>query len=300
MHNLRKNLFRGEQSMESELKQETGELDVKVYRDFDKLPHDSEGIITDSGMLLFVVLQGELQLSYSETKCTLQRNDGAMMFPSRHFRAEWIGQQHDVMCISIDYSVLKHFFFDDHEIWQRIYNLQDNPVLTFTDEDSLVFALMGRIIELKDRMETTRSHYGQMCLSLIHALFYMVIDMLAPKNTTKVSTTTSDTEEIIFRRFLHLLHVEGSRLHKVSYYAERLCISPQYLSKVCNGISGKSPSDYIKARLVDEIRKQLLYTDKSNKEISADLNFSSSSFFGRFVRENLGATPKELRLRTMK
>ena len=43
------------------------------------------------------------------------------------------------------------------------------------------------------------------------------------------------------------------------------------------------------------IKQQLLYSSKSVKEIANDLNFPNLSFFGKFTKEHLGASPLNIR-----
>ncbi len=91
------------------------------------------------------------------------------------------------------------------------------------------------------------------------------------------------------RLLLHVL-VERHMLH----------VTPKYLSKCVKYESGRVPLDHIHEMTVSIIRQQLRYSNKSIKEISADLDFPNLSFFGKFVKEHLGMSPTEYRQRNLR
>ena len=66
-------------------------------------------------------------------------------------------------------------------------------------------------------------------------------------------------------------------------------------SAVIKKESGRGPLEWIHEYTLQAIIRQLSYSDKSIKEISADLGFPNLSFFGKFVRAHLGTSPTEYR-----
>ncbi|MDE6555622.1 MAG: helix-turn-helix domain-containing protein [Duncaniella sp.] len=81
----------------------------------------------------------------------------------------------------------------------------------------------------------------------------------------------------------------------MKWYADRLCISSKYLSKVCNICSGRSASDWIREYVMYDIRSHLKNSSLSIKEVANRLGFSSLTFFGKSVRRWFGVSPTELR-----
>ena len=78
-------------------------------------------------------------------------------------------------------------------------------------------------------------------------------------------------------------------------FADRLCVSPKYLTSVCNQRSNKSAGDLITMSFVNRIKQLLLYSDMTVKEIANSLNFENLSFFGKYVKKHLGASPNTFR-----
>ena len=82
----------------------------------------------------------------------------------------------------------------------------------------------------------------------------------------------------------------------MSFYANSLNITSKYLSSVCKRVSGKSPIRWIIDSVMQDCYRLLSETDLSVKEISNQLGFPNSSFFGQYFREQAGVTPMEYRI----
>nr|WP_319397704.1 helix-turn-helix domain-containing protein [uncultured Carboxylicivirga sp.] len=100
-------------------------------------------------------------------------------------------------------------------------------------------------------------------------------------------------QKVIFDSFLNEIvkHYKDNR--SVAFYADKLFISPKYLSKVIKDVSNKQPSDWIRELVILEAKALLRAQQHTVQQISEELNFTSPSFFGRYFRETVGCTPKE-------
>jgi AraC-like DNA-binding protein len=85
------------------------------------------------------------------------------------------------------------------------------------------------------------------------------------------------------------------KYRSVESYASELCLSPKYLTSICKNYSGKTASDWISEKVLEDIRYYLKNTDLSIKQVSAKVGFSNASFFGKWVKEHLGMTPLQYR-----
>ena len=101
----------------------------------------------------------------------------------------------------------------------------------------------------------------------------------------------TDREKLLFGQFLSMLQREQLKHRQVSYYAEQLCITSKYLLSVCRHVSGKSPMRWITDSVMEDCYQLLRNTDLTVKEVSNQLGFPNSSFFGQYFREQSGLTP---------
>lgn len=79
----------------------------------------------------------------------------------------------------------------------------------------------------------------------------------------------------------------------INEIAEYLGISVPYLSRLFKAETGENISEYVVKRKVETSLIMLKYSNKSIAEISADLSFSSQSYFTKVFRKYVGLTPKD-------
>jgi len=101
----------------------------------------------------------------------------------------------------------------------------------------------------------------------------------------------------LYERFTHLVQQHCLIEREVRFYSDKLNITPKYLNYICKSNTGITASEWIQ-RYVKEKIIQLLENKKLNiSEIADEMEFSSRSFFTRYVKKILGVTPKEYRER---
>ena len=81
----------------------------------------------------------------------------------------------------------------------------------------------------------------------------------------------------------------------VRAFAQKLLVTPKYLSAVCKEKSGRTAMDWNTESTVTHIKYYLLQTDLTVKEIAFKLDFPDVSFFCKYVKKHLGQAPLEYR-----
>ena len=85
------------------------------------------------------------------------------------------------------------------------------------------------------------------------------------------------------------------KIRSVAQFADLLHVSPRTLSYAVKSASGRTVMDWIHEHTAKVIARELKYSKKSIQEICYSLDFPSLSFFGKFCRKYLGASPREYR-----
>ena len=86
-----------------------------------------------------------------------------------------------------------------------------------------------------------------------------------------------------------------SEQRNMAFYADKLFLTPKYLSKLVKEASGRSGPQWIDAYVILEAKNLLRYSDDSIKEIVYKLNFQSASVFNKFFKLHTGMSPSEYR-----
>lgn len=101
--------------------------------------------------------------------------------------------------------------------------------------------------------------------------------------------------QIITNQFEALVDKMYVDTKNVSEYAEKLNITPSYLTTTVKSLTGKSAKDIIQARLLMESKSLLKHSGLDISEIAYRLNFQEPTHFTRFFKNMSGTTPNKFR-----
>lgn len=108
-------------------------------------------------------------------------------------------------------------------------------------------------------------------------------------------TIKDDKETKLFKDFSTLVDLNFKKEHSVTYYGERLGLSPKSITKHFQKIGIITPSEYIKNRIILEAKRQLIYSDDSVKQIAYDLGFNDPAYFTRFFTKSATISPLQFK-----
>lgn len=154
--------------------------------------------------------------------------------------------------------------------------------------------LYMRILQILHNIKTEIDSYRQNDVYVLRALLYEVL-MLLDREYKKVNmeeeTTPKEVGNIHIDKFMKLVESHLKEQHSVQYYADKLCITPNYLNEIITSTKGISAKQYIRNKVMDEAKRLLTYTDSSISDIAFELYFSTVSYFIRSFRQHTGETP---------
>ena len=101
--------------------------------------------------------------------------------------------------------------------------------------------------------------------------------------------------KIILEQFLKLVTEFHNSQRGMSFYAEKLYLTPKYLSKIIKEASGRTGPEWIDSFVIMEAKNMLRYSDMPIKEVVFELHFPNSSVFYKFFKLHTGQTPSEYR-----
>ncbi|MGI6222266.1 MAG: helix-turn-helix domain-containing protein [Prevotella sp.] len=104
-------------------------------------------------------------------------------------------------------------------------------------------------------------------------------------------------QSIIFMQLMKALNKYAAREHSVAFYANFLCISQQYLGRVCRNMTGHSAYGVVSRAVTAEIKKMLSQQGMSMQEVASQLNFSDQTVLTKFFKRETGMTPMQYRNR---
>ena len=171
-------------------------------------------------------------------------------------------------------------------------SLLRNPVMKLSGRD---FSICETALQyLRVRMEDEKHLFREELLGSL--LTAHILDLYDIHARSRKEPQVSERITSLLRNFIELLYNgEYIRNRDLEYYASRLCITPHYLSETCKRISGEPASYWIERFTMQEITRLLRQKELPLTEIAERMNFSSVSYFSRYIRKRLGVCPTEYR-----
>jgi AraC family transcriptional activator of pobA len=131
---------------------------------------------------------------------------------------------------------------------------------------------------------------------LFHSIQILLLDFMDVYARTDdvVSTTTKHID--VISHFMRMLYEEDFvKYRRLEYYADKLHVTPKYLSEVLRKFTGKGASYWINRFTTNKLRTLLRSTTLSFSEIADMFCFSSPAHFYVYFQKQVGMSPSEYR-----
>lgn len=200
-----------------------------------------------------------------------------------NMRVEWF---------AADYKFLQSLLPSNNYGIGGSITLNQNPIIKLTDEQAR--HLLDDFHRLRDRMSERHLQFyrelmGSLCLTMMY-------DIFEPHAQRDSSGPHTERTAYIVKQLMTLLSTGISKTKRnVNYYAERLNVSPKYLSATIKRMTGNSVTSYIDRCTVPILKKYLNDERLSLTQIAERMNFTSLSYFSRYCTKHLGQSPSEYR-----
>jgi len=166
------------------------------------------------------------------------------------------------------------------------FGAQETPVISLNEHEIIKFGMLYEIFE--EEFRTKDNIQGEMLRMLLKRLIIKITRLAKTQNDSKV--ISSEHTEVI-RKFNALVDFHYREKRLVAEYADLLFKSPKTLSNIFSMYSEKTPLQIIHDRIILEAKRQLLYTDKTVKEIAQELGFHEVGSFHKMFKKVTRTTP---------
>ena len=144
-----------------------------------------------------------------------------------------------------------------------------------------------------DTMTLPDHHYLNTLLRLKLKILYFEINEFHHRFTHRPDyhRPDCDRQKDIFSQFIRLVNEYSHTERSVAFYARKLCISQQYLSRVVKSVTQKTPAAHIEQCVVSQI-KTMLADQFTVKQIAAEMNFPDHASLSKYFKRVTGNSPK--------
>jgi len=170
---------------------------------------------------------------------------------------------------------------------------KENPILHPEKKDKE--KILKNFQLLYDKSQETNHRFYEEVLKLQMQLFLLEMwHIFEDEIDRRKRSLQSGT---LYERFIQLVQEYCMKEREVRFYSDRLNITPKYLNYICKVNTRITASEWIQRYVKERITILLQNKNLNISEIADEMDFSSRSFFTRYVKKMLGVTPKEYRER---
>ena len=170
--------------------------------------------------------------------------------------------------------------------------LVTHPLAHLSEAQFKAFDVIYKMIRNSLRKRDEVHFVRRTVQGFLQALYFMVFSAYQSEASATSQLATARQEEI-FHRFIKLVEKNYTVERNIGFYADKLCITPKYLSQLIYKASGIYAGDHIDNYVVAEAKTLIKSRKYTIAQVSDMLNFTSQAYFGRYFKKHTGMTPLE-------
>ena len=248
------------------------------------------------GYVAIFCIKGNLDVEINLKKFTVGKNTLLINVPGNIFHIS----SHSADAVHLLVVAMSKDFFssvniDFNKLFNESMNLLSDPCIVLDRREVI---LLKQYMSLgTNLMNAGLGNTKEIIGSLIASVFFLFSSIWSKHlhEATVRKPVKSTRANLVFDDFLHLVTEYHNTQRGVGFYAEKLFLTPKYLSKIVKSVSGVSAPDWINSFVILEAKNMLKYSDLTISEIVYKLNFTSQSVFYKFFKGQTGMTPSEYR-----
>ena len=251
------------------------------------------------GYILFFLKKGRFQIDFNLSSYEVSEHSLLVSVPGNIIKLssplEESLKEIDLVFIFFSKQFLSGLHLDFNRVFQESVRLLETPCITLSYEQLTLAESYFRLA--RQILASNHRNKQEIIRGLLSSLSYMTEDVWTEQLQHRAALREENTSRAnqIFDRFMQLVTEYHNEQHSMSFYANKMSLTPKYLSRIVKEASGRSGPEWIDAYVVLEAQNLLRYSDETIKEIVYKLNFPNSSSFNKFFRLHTGISPSEYR-----
>lgn len=231
--------------------------------------------------------RGKAKIRVNQQSMSINGNTLLILLPDFHVEIE-SDQGFTAEYIYYTFDFMADFPFALHS--KSVEKIGQHPSLELSRSEQRE---VQRLIQLLKRQYARLAHPSR--VEIVKASLYLVIAEIGMLYMQRVGELHTSHTEMLIDQFFQLVHRHAQTEHKAAFYADRLCLTVRYLSKLLKLKTGKTLNTWVSDLTIQSAKKMLKSTDLTIAQIADDMHFPNPSFFAKYFKRQTGMTPIEFR-----
>lgn len=222
-----------------------------------------------------VLKSGTIALNVPENIIQINYSDNLIIYP---------------FIISSEY--IKKIHFETKDLINLYMSAKKSPVFTLEYSDIHILEKYYQLLE--SILQTKTNYKDKITIGITTSFLYKVYEVLMNKlKENELKHKAPERCEIVFEDFIKELNTFNGTEHSLAFFANRLNLTPNYLSSRVKEYSGRTATEWIEDSIILEAKTMLKHTDLTIQEIAYKLKFPTQTFFGKYFKRITGMSPKQ-------
>lgn len=243
------------------------------------------------------LIRGKNRAEYADKTISIEKN--ALLFATPKVPYHWIpedAQQSGSFCVFTEDFFMKEA---SYSVLDNLLIFQPGAVPVFEIEDELADEIELLFKKIKKEISSDYIFKYDLIRNYVWELIHYG-QKLQPASKISVSKDASMRVvslfiELLERQFPIESREQRLQLRAANDYAERLAVHVNYLNKRLKETTGKTTTEFIGDRIIQEAKILLKQTQWNVSEISYALGFEEIAHFSNFFKRKTSFTPLEFR-----
>lgn len=240
---------------------------------------------------IFVLcMGGEIEASINLIQFRVKAFDFITILPGSIFQIHKVEGDPKIYFIGFSSDFISHVNIVN-TVLEIQYTTKLNPIISLTE---IAAGLLEDYFKLL--LKTYEHCHAQLSRDITtHILHGILLGLGALYRYKAPEKTVLAKNELISKKFSQLVMQNYNKERNVTFYAQKLSITPSHLCTTVKQVTGKTCLDIISAMVIMDAKAQLKSTNLSIQSIAYSLNFTNMSFFGKYFKRYVGVGPLEYR-----
>lgn len=241
---------------------------------------------------IFVLcMGGSLDATINLNRQTIEKNDLITLSPGSIIQLHKAGGD-----LKIYYMIFSSQFINGVTIAKALidflYIVKSNPVIGIPSRYAELYEDYFKLLIRTYEMNPSQNPEVLKCILL--SILYRLKELYQTRNKLNDNPASSRNEQIC-KEFAHLAIQYYAQERNISFYAQKLNITPTHLSNTVKQVTGRTVMDIVAEMVITDAKAQLKSTNIPINEIAESLNFANVSFFGKYFKRHVGMGPQKYR-----
>lgn len=266
--------------------------DFAIFDDVSDLPMNEYPNRIDAAVIA-VCLSGKGKLGVNLKEYELCAGTLLMTLPDQIIQSMGVSDDFSGIFIGVSPQFIDRTFTQIKELLSFMFYIKEHPCVPLGREEQECMAEYHSFLWKKVKMENNIFR-KEITREILAAMFYDLYN-ICRKHMPSDEIRYKSRKEELFEKFMREVSANYKVERSVTFYANKLCLTPKHLSGVVKEVSGKTAGEWIDNFVVLEARTLLKSSEMSVQEIAEYLHFANQSFFGKYFKHYVGMSPKEYR-----